>query len=114
MAATHELHMQHVMLDVATLLRVSPERLEAMLSHCGTLSAVAANAGISEWKLTDTIKQALVDGGAPAGAGEIDELAVRVARQRFGRAAGGRNQAVAEAAQLRLSPSTWRRSLRDM
>lgn len=103
-----ERQMQHVIIDLATLMRVRPEDLDVMVWHCGSLFAVAANQGVSEWRLIDTIKQSLVDGGSTLGGHALEELARRIATERVEAERLGRVGSVPEPSGLRISPASWR------
>ncbi len=102
-----ERQMQHVIVDLATLMRVRPDELDAMVWHCGTLLAAAANQGVSEWRLIDTVKQSLLDGGSTLSGATLEDLARRIAIEHIRPERRGDLPSVPQQSGLRISPAAW-------
>jgi hypothetical protein len=68
--------------DVSAMLGMTPQQLNASLAPSGSLSAVAANAGVSDQQLIDTVKQGLLDSGSKLTGARLDNIATRIAHHR--------------------------------
>ena len=99
--------LQGVMNDMTGVLAMSPQQLNASISHAGSLSSVAAGKGISEQQLVSTIKEGLQDAGSKLSGLRLDNIATRIAHHRAVRVKGAGPSVADQVSSTTLAPNTW-------